>query len=416
MQNYIMSSDRDTIVEDFQIRDNLITTLKKRFSTYGFQQVRTSTFEYYDLYNSITGTVNKDEMLKVIDASGRVLVLRPDVTIPITRMVASNEDISPENLRLFYVLDAFRQSSDQADKKESTQAGVEYFGQNIPENNAEVAMLAIHTLKDLGFTNFKLEIGHAGFFKELIKQASITQQELEQLQALIQSKNLADINPFLTKLEIDNDLKSAIQSIPLLYGNPNDVIEQAEKIIRNENMKLLLQSLVEVYDVMKNYGVEDSIVFNLGLINNMNYYSGIIFQGFVEDFGKPVVMGGRYDHLGEQFGKPMPAIGFAFDIDDLLLARRQQNLSFQQNTQADAIIFYEKEKQEDAFNAGYQLRNKGYQVLTFRTGTMADDATLATNKIYYQNGQNLLISHDRREIFVQLDELVSLLQDRKGGN
>src|SRR5699024_9852252 len=130
--------------------------------------------------------------------------------IPITRMTASNGQNPAMNQRLYYVLDVFRQSEEQNNEKERTQAGIELLGENSSEIDAEVIALAVHTLKDLGFDKFTIEIGHAGFFKTLIEQASLSTDHLETLQELIQSKNLVEIEPFLTKLDINENLKEAL--------------------------------------------------------------------------------------------------------------------------------------------------------------------------------------------------------------
>lgn len=408
MQPYMIDNSQKTSVEDFQMRDNLIETLRTRFTTYGYKQIRTSTFESYDLYAGFTGTVNKDEMIKVVDTSGKVMVLRPDVTIPISRMTALNNTNHP---RVFYVLDVFRQTFGEDDQKERTQAGIEYFGENTAQSNAEVLVLAIHTLKDLGFSNFKIEIGHAGFFKELVEQAAIEPDDLDVLLTLIQSKNTVEIGPFLDNLSIDTDVRAAIQAIPLLYGDPLNVIEQAKEIIQNKKMQAILQNLIDVFDVLKDYQAEDSVVFNLGLINNMNYYSGIIFQAFVNNIGKPVLMGGRYDNLVMQNNEQMPAIGFAFEIDYLLDALRQQNLAAARPAPADMVIYYEKAKQRDALAASYQLREEGYQILTFPNDTNGEVNALYT--VRYEKNQQLLRGNNESKVFTDTDELIALLQAKK---
>ncbi|WP_449354525.1 ATP phosphoribosyltransferase regulatory subunit [Virgibacillus natechei] len=408
MQQYMIDNSQHTSVEDFQKRDSLIETLKHRFTTYGYKQIRTPTFESYDLYAGLTGTVNKDEMIKVVDASGKVMVLRPDVTIPISRMTALNNTNYP---RVFYVLDVFRQTPAEDDQKERTQAGIEYFGENTGQSNAEVLMLAIHTLKDLGFSNFKIEIGHAGFFKELVEQAAIEPEDLDVLLTLIQSKNIVEMKPFLENLSIDANLREAIQAIPLLYGEPWRVIEQAKEIIQNENMHRVLQNLIDVFNVLKDYQAEDYVVFNLGLINNMNYYSGIIFQGFVNNVGKPVLMGGRYDNLGVYENKQMPAIGFAFEIDYLLDALRQQNLAAARPTPPDMVIYYDKGKQKGALAVAYQLREEGYQVLTFPNDTNGEIDALYT--VRYGENQQLLFGNNETKDFTDTEELIALLQAKK---
>ncbi|WP_087974474.1 ATP phosphoribosyltransferase regulatory subunit [Oceanobacillus rekensis] len=414
MQRYDTDTNRNKNVEDFQMRDELIATLKNRFTTYGYRQVRTQTFEYYDMYSDIIGTVNKDEMIKVIDNTGEVLVLRPDVTIPITRITAANQNSNDFNQRLFYVLDVFRQAAGLPNQKESTQAGVEFFGENTPEADSEVIMLAVHTLKDLGFKNFKIEIGHAGFFKELVQQAALSEQELDHLQTLIQSKNLAEIELLLNDLPIKRELKAAIQSIPMLYGEPATVIQQAEKSILSNQMQLVLQNLIDVYKVLEDYGVEDYIAFNLGLINNMNYYSGVIFQGFVDKIGQPVVMGGRYDNLGKQFDNAMPAIGFAIEVDLLLLAIEQQGRATSGDQAIDVIVYYTKEKQKEALTAASELRNRNYQVLTFSRETSSLKELTSRHIVVYDTKENTLISNDKKQPFSKMNEMTSLLEDVKG--
>ncbi|MBP2079341.1 ATP phosphoribosyltransferase regulatory subunit [Oceanobacillus polygoni] len=415
MQRYTLN-DRNKHVEDFQVRDNLIATLKNRFTTYGYKQVRTKAFENYEMYSDITGTVQKDDMIKVIDTTGKVLVLRPDVTIPITRMMtAVNQANDVFSQRLFYVLDVFRQSQEMPNQKESTQAGVEFFGENTPEVDAEIMMLAVHTLKDLGFENFKIEIGHAGFFKELIQQAALSEQDLQQLQALIQSKNIADIELFLEGMPIEEELKRAIQSIPLLYGAPDQVIQQAEKIIRSTHMQHVLQNLIDVFALIKDYGVEEYVAMNLGLINNMNYYTGIIFQGFVDRIGQPVLMGGRYDHLGKQLDKEMPAIGFAFEVDLLIHAILEQGLAEAPNKLVDAVIYYTNEKQREALTTAVELRNKGYQVLSFRNDSSNRNPISSKSIINFEKEQNLFSNEQIKQTFSKADELVKLLQGHKEG-
>lgn len=406
---------KNEYVEDFQIRDDLISSLKRRFSTYGYRQIRTSAFEYYDMYTDITGTINKDEMIKVIDTTGKVLVLRPDVTIPLTRLTASGRQSILDRQRLFYVLDVFRQSGREDNKKESTQAGIEYFGDNTPEADAEVIMLAIHTLKDLGFRNFKLEIGHAGFFKELIGQAALDAQDLKMLQTLIQSKNMVEIEPFLDRLDIEEDLKLAIQSIPLLYGEPEAVIAQSNKIIRNSRMGEILQNLIDVFEILKDYGAENHIAFNLGLINNMNYYTGVIFQGFVDRVGTPVLMGGRYDNLGEQFSRQMDAIGFAFEVDVLLEAVKQQGLNRPVSEMPDIIIYYEKSRQRKALTAAYQLRCDGYRVLVQSSDRHAGPIQ-AFIEITYSSSENTIRHSDDAITFTDQEEILPILERCKEDN
>jgi len=404
-----MDNNKNTSIEDFEIRDDVVRTLKNRFTTYGYKQVQTSAFESYDRYMAINGTVNRDEMVKVIAPSGHVQVLRPDVTIPLTRLTAASKENSA-NLRLFYVMDVFRNSTVQ---EESTQAGIELFDDDTTEADGEVIMLAAHTLADLQFHHFKIEIGHAGFFKALVEQSNISTENLLVLQSLIQSKNMAEIGPFLDELGIDDDLKTAIQSIPLLYGKPEEVIKQARGIIRNEKMEETLKNLTDVVDVLKDYGLVDSVVFNLGLINHMNYYTGIVFQGFVDYVGKPVVMGGRYNNLGKQYGKFMPAVGFAFEVDVLVHALRQHDLAAEKTPAVDIAVYYDQEKRREALHLAGELRNQDYQVITFPNHTNQSESLTFRYTINLGNEKNLFTSSSLQQNFSDSSEIFTLLQNEK---
>ncbi|MCM3740495.1 ATP phosphoribosyltransferase regulatory subunit [Oceanobacillus luteolus] len=406
MRNGIEKSSNRAVM-NYKIKNQLIHKLKSRFSTYGYEQVHTPTFEDYDMYNSIQQTVNKDEMIKVIDRSGKVLVLRPDGTIPMTRLTVTDREINGSEQRLFYVFNVYRHPNGESTEKESTQAGVELFGNKKPEADAEVIALAVHTLKEIGFNNFKIEIGHAGFFKELIEQANLSPQDLQQLQELIQSKNMVEMEPFLTKLDLPSEIQEALYAIPLLYGSPSAVLEETKSIIQNERMQHILDNLLAVIEVLEDYDVLDFITLNLGLINNMDYYTDVIFQGFVENIGKPVLMGGRYDQLGKQFGKDMPAIGFAYEVDDLLEAINQHKLTDVRNEPAPLTLYYVAKQRRKALEAAQSLREQEYRVITkqLEIGT-------AEAGILFLEDKNVLID-ETEQTFETTEELIRLVE--KGG-
>lgn len=403
MRNGIEKSSNRAVM-NYKIKNQLIHKLKSRFSTYGYEQVHTPTFEDYDMYNSIQQTVNKDEMIKVIDRSGKVLVLRPDGTIPMTRLTVTDREINGSEQRLFYVFNVYRHPNGESTEKESTQAGVELFGNKKPEADAEVIALAVHTLKEIGFNNFKIEIGHAGFFKELIEQANLSPQDLQQLQELIQSKNMVEMEPFLTKLDLPSEIQEALYAIPLLYGSPSAVLEETKSIIQNERMQHILDNLLAVIEVLEDYDVLDFITLNLGLINNMDYYTDVIFQGFVENIGKPVLMGGRYDQLGKQFGKDMPAIGFAYEVDDLLEAINQHKLTDVRNEPAPLTLYYVAKQRRKALEAAQSLREQEYRVITkqLEIGT-------AGAGILFLEDKNVLID-ETEQTFETTEELIRLVE------
>lgn len=410
MQQYLLDSSKDTGAEDFQVRKRTISALKNRYITYGYRQVQTSVFEDYDLYAAIAGTIDKDDMIKVVDSSGKVLVLRPDMTIPITRMAVTEKNKDLKNSRLFYVQDVFRQSFEQIGRKETTQAGVECFGESTAENDAEIIALAVHSLMDLGFTSFKLELGHAGFFKALINELNISSDKTEQIKTFIQSKNVAELEKSLADVPAEKGLIDAVREIPMLYGDPQTVMERAEKLTLNQTMKRTLQKLRNVYELLEAYGVTDYVVFDLGLINNMNYYTGLIFQGFVPSLGKPVLMGGRYDHLAEHFGMDMPAIGFACDVNSLLQAIYKQEKPRAATNTNDILIVYNRSKQKEALVAANNLRNAGYSVITDLSEKEAGQKLNSNCLIDFKAEKNLLIINGQESVFTHGSDLLSLTE------
>lgn len=396
---------------EYQEQEYIFEKMIERFATYGYRQIQTPVFEDYDLYQTINGTVRTEEMIKVIAPAGNILVLRPDVTIPITRRTAVDDTGEQEDKRFCYTSSVFRNTSHQTELAEQLQAGIENFEPESTELDAEVLALASHTLQDFGFSSFKLVIGHAGFFKELLSHISISEQETEQLQTMIQSKNVSGIETFLDKLAINEQSKHAIMQIPLLYGEPHTVMEQVAAIAINKPMQDKVEQMLYLLEVLTMYGLEPFVTFDFGLINHMDYYSDIIFQGFVEHFGKPVLMGGRYNHLAEQIHQPMPAIGFAFDMDAVFDCLKQQSLFPTVEMSIDLHVFYTHSKQKEALTTAQWLRHRGMHVLVYPM-EQAPEKPADAKLLYYQDRQNLLDSGNKEPIpFTNQSELMNLLKE-----
>jgi len=340
--------------KQFSKKRHVIRTLTDRFSKFGYQQVETPVFDNYDLYNDVQGTVNTADMLKLIDPSGKVLVLRPDATIPIARHYTNlQEEVATG--RLSYVLDIFRSTTEERSR---TQAGVELFGERTPEADAELIALAVTSLKELEIPSFKIEIGHAAFYKELLREADLDTMQQKELDQYIQSKNISEIVPFLKDLGLEAALIEKLRKIPMLYGDASFVIDEAENIISSDKMREELDYVSRVYQLLQDYQVDSYISINLGLINHMNYYSGIIFQGFAEGLGQPIMMGGRYDYLTRSFHQETPAIGFAFEVDLLV------DLLPGAFTEAEIIALrYEASERQRAFQLAESLRAANQTVI-----------------------------------------------------
>lgn len=400
----------DENVKDYERYERVINTIHKRFKTYGYKRIKTSTFEQYDLYSKVKSSLRQNEMIKVIDRTGEVLVLRPDVTIPITRKLAEDFKELPSELRYFYMQDIYRYADEEQSSIETTQAGIEYFCESSPEADAEVIALACHTLQDLQFKQSKIELGYAGFFKLVIADANLSQSQLSQLKKAIQSKNIVDIDSFFEQLDVPSPVVEVVKAIPFLYGNPTEVIEKARDLVEDEKLHKVLTYLQEVYATLTMYGLEDVVVLDLGLINHMDYYSGVIFQGFVEAYGKPVLMGGRYDELGLEFGANLPAIGFACEVEALLEA--SENVEFSQDNTIDVMIMYKKECLDKSIAIAHYLRKENFSVVTSedKDGIRKEEKAIIT----ITNENNSLQYEGMTTTFTKVEQLLMLLEKGKG--
>lgn len=400
-------------MNDYEKYERMIKTINKRFKTYGYERIKTPTFEPYDLYADVKSSINRKEMIKVIDHEGEVLVLRPDVTIPITKQLADDYATLPHELKYYYVQDVFRQSQEDDERVESTQAGIEYFCENSPEAEAEVIALACHTLKDLGFQNIKIEIGHAGFFQSLIDKTNFKDREVIQLKNLIQSKNIVELEPFLRKLNVEESLIQSITKIPMLYGDPVQVSERAREITQTEQMDDTLDYLLEIYKILKLYGLEQFIVMDLGLINHMGYYSDMIFQGFIEDFGRPVLMGGRYNRLANEFGAELPAIGFACTIESLLEAIKTEQVI--KRTPVDVNIVYDSKNVQRSIALAHELRERNYTVLSSKMKAPLATSREAIYQVKLTENKKEFFFREKSYSFDSIQQLLKLIREIKGG-
>lgn len=387
-----IESDSVLNIEQIYNRQNLINQLKLRFSTYGYREISTPVFEKYNLYATMNGTVNHREMIKTIDNTGQVLVLRPDITIPLTKEIAANKANLANELRYFYVLDVYRQTNETKEYRQHTQAGVEYFGNPSAEADGEIIALAAHVLRELKVGNFTIELGHAGFFKQIIEEVNIDDDDFLELKRLIQGKNIPEMERLLARLSLPEDMQKIIGSLPFLYGKLADVLDTAKTLPLSEALKEKLNDIQAIYEVLEAYHVAEHIVIDLSLINHMDYYSDIIFQGFIERIGKTVLMGGRYDSLSEHFNASFPAIGFAFDVDLLLAGcevRDEKTVP-----ELDLVIKYDKHLEKRAISLAHELRNNNYTVITYVTNDEKSNITEA-KAVVTLTKDSFMFSHQR---------------------
>lgn len=302
---------RDLLFDECVAQRYIENKLTDIFLNHGYTEVVTPGLEFFDVFTLKSRYFAQESMYKLTDAKGRLMVLRPDSTMPIARLVATRLREEPLPLKLFYNQSIFMVNPKNSGRDdEFAQCGIEIIGSDGVAADYEALVLAIQSLSVCG-DEFRLEIGESSIFRLLIAELGIDSDEADNIQALIDTKNYPALDNVLSSYS--GDAAEALRALPALFGG-GEVFETAEKYMITSELKSKLSSLKKIYDALAGSGINE-IKVDLGLVHKNNYYTGIIFRGFVEGYGSPVLSGGRYDNLIGDFGRDVPAVGFAVNVD-----------------------------------------------------------------------------------------------------
>ncbi len=352
---------RDIYGKDCRDKAMLEQRLMGCMHRYGFEQIETPTFEYFDIFNKERGTVASKDMYKFFDREGNTLVLRPDMTPSIARCVAKYYRNSLQPVRLCYRGNTYiNNSSFQGRLKETTQIGVELFNDGSVLADADMIALTINCILDAGLHDFQIEIGDADFFKGLMEETGLTDEEQEALRVLIKNKNLFGATDLLAEKVIENDVKAILLKMPELFGSV-DMLREVRSMTDNARALAALDRMENIYELLVRYGYEKYVSFDLGMLSKYKYYTGIIFRAITYGTGEAIASGGRYDNLVSQYGVEMPAIGMSLTLDNVLLALERQNLSTAE-TKSVVLIAYEEQEYALAIEKVLALRASGESV------------------------------------------------------
>ena len=337
------------------LQDTIHETLK----AYGYEDIQTPTFEFFDIFKRERGSVASNNMYKFFDREGYTLVLRPDMTPAVARAVSKYYMDESMPVRFCYMGNTYINHAEHQGKlKEITQIGAELIGDNKSDADAEVIAMTIDSLLKCGLEEFQIEIGHVDYFHGLMEAAGLNEDEVNELMTLLSNKNFFGVEELITRCNVPENVKDIFNKLPELTGQI-EVINTARSLFTNELINNALDRMEKLYELLTMYGFEKYISFDLGIIANFDYYSGIIFHGYTYGTGNPIAKGGRYDNLLSQFGKNAPSIGFAIDLDQLLIVLNRQKININADSKKTLIIY-----DEDIF-AIRQLHKKGYYVRIF---------------------------------------------------
>lgn len=339
--------------------------LRQVFFLSGYDEVETPGFEFQEIFVDDSGENTRKDGIKFIDKDGEVLVLRPELTTPIARMAARKIQRFPA--RLFYICNAYgNENAYYSSQREFAQAGIELLGEADASADAEVIAVAIDSLKRAGIENFRMEIGQVEFFKGLMEESGLTSEESEELRLLVDQKNDLAIELFLRNRSAENDalaenVEELIRRLPTLYGGA-EVFDQAAALSSATRCQLAIENLKEIYGILKDMGLEEWVSVDFGMLQSIDYYSGLIFKGYCTGLGFSIISGGRYDKLLGRFGKDMGATGFALGIKRLLLGLEQQQ-KLKDLPGIDWVLSGALEKRKEVFQKMQELRCQGKRVI-----------------------------------------------------
>jgi ATP phosphoribosyltransferase regulatory subunit len=335
--------------------------IRKTFYTGGYDEIESPVFEYYDVFTGDKEYIEQENMFKIVEAGGRIQVLRPDITMPIARIVGTKLKSLEAPIRLSYLSNVYRYEELQTGKqREIAQAGIELLGVGSPEGDGEVIATAIQCFINLGLEDFLIEIGQVEFFKGLVEDAGLNPEEAEQLRLLIEEKNQLMLEMFLKEFPMDKKLKGILMDLPSMYGDV-DVLERGAEYTKNPRCQRAIANIRQVHEVLKDYGLEEFITFDLGMLHSLNYYTGIIFKGFTRDLGFTICGGGRYDNLLSEFGRNLPATGFAMGLKRLLMALDRQGKLLDLPS-VDTLVVFDTENRRRGYQLAQKIREEGRRV------------------------------------------------------
>lgn len=306
---------RDLLFDECLARREAENKLSDLFTGLGYSEVVTPGIEFYDLFSSSTRHFRQENMYKLVDSKGRIIVMRPDSTIPIARLAASRLKDAQLPLRLFYNQSVYENNALLKGRSdEIVQAGIELLGaDNRKKADYEVLSTALEALSGFDNDNFRLEIGHIGYFKELMDKLDADDSVKEEIRTLISTKNYPVLNDLLNEFG-NNKIANALRQLPRLFGGA-DVLDKAAELYTDDNIKQILDYLREVYTKLSSLGYEGKISLDLGIVSHIDYYTGIVFKGYLSNIGEAVLKGGRYDNLVGELGRDCNAVGFGVNVD-----------------------------------------------------------------------------------------------------
>ena len=347
---------RDVLPGEAAARRQMEDKICSLFTLWGYDEVATPTFEYLDTFAGM-GQPGVGAF-KFFDRKDNILMLRTDMTTPIARMVATRMRKDTGVKRLSYRAQLFRYEEAQAGRQcEFTQCGIEMMGAAGAAADAEVIALAVSTLLEAGLRDFNITLGHMEFINGLIEAAALTDEQAQSIKQCLIKRNVAGLEEAVEAAKIPEQLAIIFKELLFLHGGIT-LLEDMQKRVLSRRCWNALENLREIYELAEAYGVAQYLSFDLGLTRSLDYYTGMLFEGYAAGMGYSLIGGGRYDNMMQRFGKPCPATGFALGIDRIALTLERQGKQVASRPET-VLVAYGEGKAAEGIRTACSLRKEG---------------------------------------------------------
>lgn len=330
--------------------------------SYGFMDIEAPSFEYFDIFNKERGSVASKEMYKFFDREGNTLVLRPDMTPQIARIAAKYYEQEEAPIKLCYKGRKYiNGSSYQGRLKETTELGAELIGDSSIDSDAEVIVMLVESLLASGLSEFQVEIGQIDYFRGLVEEAGISREAEYEILEMIKNKNYFGLEDLIQSHGIEPAVGNVFLKLPQMFGSM-EILDEAYELTQNQTARDAIAHLKKLHGILKLYGVDKYVTYDLGMLNKLRYYTGIMFQAFTYGTGEYIASGGRYDRLIRQFGADKPSIGFSITVDYLLIALERQKVQLKTDEKQLFMVLFQEQERSQAIRLAKLYRSKNVNV------------------------------------------------------
>ena len=313
MIHRIPSGTRDVLPDEMRELRAMTDRMRAVFERAGYGEIYTPVLEYEGTFERANLAAPRPAY-RMFDEDGQVLVLRSDMTVPIARLVSTRYQVATPPLRFSYIAYAYRGVRPQrGHSRELLQAGVELIGAPGAVGTAEALTVLCHALDAAGLKTYRVGLGDASLYPALLQAVGVEAEQRERILSELVTGDFVGVERELESLHLAQDERELLLRVPRTRGGP-EVLEGLSGALHAAGTGMrAVQALLPG-------PVAERIIFDFGLVRSLGYYTGAVFQVYDPAYGVPIGSGGRYDDLLGRFGRPLPAVGFALNVERVHIA------------------------------------------------------------------------------------------------